>query len=508
MSGLFQIGSETEATKQYSLLLTTDYEPPEPPVDPPVDPPEGFGIHSLSANHAGIGDTITITGEAFGETRGSSFVSFGEEPVTTPTSDGGETWQPCTKNAASYISWSDEEIVVTVPSMAPGAAGYPGTYHNVRVHVGGDVIGPADFYIDPVAVNPSGVTDVCWGSERWRWNQTITRTANDDTRDGIQGYDYEAPDNAYYGVHVIGHDLLFQNCTFACDNPDLNGDHGGVVTVGQEHDTYNVTFLNCTFKENWSTNEEGVFWHGVNGVKLVSDARDVVISDCTFEPHSRMSWEAIDYATPRTMVNLAVRNCVFEPPGNQAISFGETGNLYSLIEGCLFKGYGNHAVMYPGGACCWEANQARYIVTRDCEMWAGVWGQININGTVGVPRHLYFENVRLYFDAAHDYQSRHASAGSATMIEGDYITHTVWRDCVFVTGSSTKYLNSFGICTWDSAPGNWALGNEYNDFSGSTISGYVSWNGVQIPATIAGYFRGSNQHAVLASNTLPEVDNG
>ena len=62
MSGLFQIGSETEATKQYSLLLTTDYEPPEPPVDPPVDPPEGFGIHSLSANHAGIGDTITITG--------------------------------------------------------------------------------------------------------------------------------------------------------------------------------------------------------------------------------------------------------------------------------------------------------------------------------------------------------------------------------------------------------------------------------------------------------------
>ena len=63
---------------------------------------------------------------------------------------------------------------------------------------------------------------------------------------------------------------------------------------------------------------------------------------------------------------------------------------------------------YPGrlvlGACL-EVAGSHHIVTRDCEIWTGNGGALNVNN-VRSPCYLYFKNVRIYFDAAHLYQSK------------------------------------------------------------------------------------------------------
>jgi len=469
-------------------------------------PPAEVGSISLSASHADIGDELTITGSGFGASQGTSTVTFGEALVTTPSPTGDVDWAPCTKPAASYVSWSDTEIVVTVPSMAPGVSGYPNTYHNVRVYVGGVESSPADFYIDPVTVNPSATSDIAWSTtgSPYSW-QTVTRTANDDTTGGVQGYDYVAGNTAWLGCYVRGSNLLFQNCTFTCANAEIHGDYGGVVTLGQGEHNSNITFVNCTFKENWSTNELGT-WHGVNGVKVVNYVHDVTIADSTFEPFSRMSWEAIDWSDSNPITYQAIKGCTFEPPGNQALSFGTSGILYALIEDCTFKGWGNHADLYPTGSACWETNTARYIVTRSCEFWTGAAGCININqSSSAVACHLYFEGVSIYADSAHHYQSRDYMYAASAMFECNRMSYARFKDCTFVTGDATLYNNNFGPCSWGSGAVGWALDCTYNDFTGSTVSGYVSWDGLQVPDTVEGYFRGSDDNPVLASNTLPAL---
>jgi len=390
--------------------------------------------------------------------------------------------------------------------MSPGAAGYPGTYHKVRVYVGGVESNAADFFIDPAVVNPSSTSYIAWsavGSE-YNW-QTVTRTANRDTRDGVQGYDYEAPDSAWLGNYVRGSNILFQNCTFTCDTANINGDYGGIVTVGQNNYSHNVTFLNCTFKENWSTNSLGNVWHGINGLKVVTYAHDITVSDCTFERFSRMAFETNNWSAESNVpAYLALRNCTFEPPGNQVISFGSQGDVYSIVENCLFKGWGNHPVMYPSGSACWESNGARYIITRGCTWWCGSTEPVNTNQRNGSdPCHLYFENCKMYSDTAHHYSlQRDYMYQWAVTIAADGMNYSRWKDCVFVTGDATMGVESFGATNWGSGPVQWAATNNYNDFSGSTITGYIRKGGLHIPASAAGYLDPGSP--VLAGNILPK----
>lgn len=83
---------------------------PRPSAQPVIT---GFSPASVSA---GTGATLTITGTGFGATRGTGFVEFRNG------NNGGSTFiQP---QAADYLSWSDTEIRVRVPSG--GAGGLPG----------------------------------------------------------------------------------------------------------------------------------------------------------------------------------------------------------------------------------------------------------------------------------------------------------------------------------------------------------------------------------------------
>jgi len=484
------------------------------------NPPSGdFVITNLSTNHAKIGATITINGRGFGASRGSSRVTFGEQEVSNPTPSGERKWAPVTKEAASYVSWSDSQIVVTVPSMSPGVEGYPGTYHNVRVYVGGRESNSANFYIDPDLINPASDDPnseqpypIAWSKPRSEYNWIpVKRTPNSNTTGGVQGYDYKAErgegnnieNQAWLGNHIRGHNILFMNSTFTSTYKDINGDYGGVVTIGQGENAYNITFVNCTFKENWSTNDVGNFWHGINGVKIVSPAHDVTISDSTFERFSRMSYEVISWGESKPAY-LAVRNSIFEPPGNQVISFGSGDDVYSLVENCLFKGWGNHEGMYPYGSAGWEANQARYIVTRNSEWWSGSTEPININQTPGRPSYLYFEDCRIYSDSTHKYSlQRNYMYQWGVTLSGSGLQYSRWKNCEFNTGDEIRGVESFGATSWGQGPVDWALNNNYNDFSGSTITGLIRKPNLHRPTSAAGYFDPSLP--VLSGNILPRM---
>ena len=73
--------------------------------------------------------SIVITGSGFGANQGTSTVTFGERP-------NSEGWASCARTA-TVTAWADDEITCTVPSMSPGKAATPNTYHPVYVTVGG-----------------------------------------------------------------------------------------------------------------------------------------------------------------------------------------------------------------------------------------------------------------------------------------------------------------------------------------------------------------------------------
>ena len=136
--------------------------------------------------------------------------------------------------------------------------------------------------------------------------------------------------------------MLFENCTFEATNQNIPGDLAGVLTIGQAAKNYNLTFRNCTFKRNVGAGSGGSGWAGVNGVKAVYGVHDITFDDCTFEEFSRFSIEVWSNDDPANRpYNFAVYDSVFEPAGSQCISWsGGRNPMYSIVDGCLFKGYG------------------------------------------------------------------------------------------------------------------------------------------------------------------------
>lgn len=519
MSGLFQIGSETEATKQYSLLLTTDYEPPEPPVDPPVDPPEGFGIHSLSASHAGVGDTITITGEEFGETQGSSFVVFGERINC-------QGWAPCARKA-TVASWSDEEIVVTVPSMSPGKAGEPGTYHPVyvvrdvvgtwapdtsSVEAGGELTqwnmsNSANFYIDPTYVITEGTSQSVI--------DTVLRSAYSSGTWDANTATYETDSDIGIWPNTGIHGVLFDGVTLTATNGTINGQSGGALTLGMGRVHSRMTFLNCTLTGLQGTGSGGR--NGVVGIKVWSQgsahATDFSFVGCAIGTPATggfndMNIEVVNEGDAEVGVGpserFALIDCSIEPAGGQSISFGSGGDIYALVSGCTLKGAGNDP--NTGWHSLFECNAVHYVEWRDSEVWKWESEVFNVNGNghggvsvYDLNPHLLFENLDI--DFTHAYQSNPSGSG-ASMFAFGYRSNVRIKDCVLNTGTAQSCLSALGNGTTEWSP-TWANCRN-NDFTGTTVTGYISFDtGPRIPATARGYW----EHAqnIHESNILPAI---
>lgn len=426
-------------------------------------------ITALSRSNAKVGARLIIKGYSFGARQGGSTVTFGERRVTTPSPSGNKRWAPCAKKA-KVISWSGSSITVRVPSMAPGL-------HKVYVTVGGRASNSHSFSINAAVI----VTG--------RTFSTASAMGN------VIGVDNAGSSLAAYGTH----DVLFEDCVFESTNQNLPGDLAGVLTIGWTAKNRNLTFRNCTFKRNVGAGS-GSAWAGVNGVKLIYGAHDITFDDCVFEEFSRFSMEVWSDDDPANRpYNIAVHDCVFEPAGSQCISWsGGRNPLYSIVDGCVFKGYGTDPTRAWGA--CLEFAGSHHIVTRNSDIWTGSGSAFNVNN-VRAPSHLYFKNVRVYSDSAHLYQSNPPSMYS-NIFGCDGMSYSRWADCRFDTGDATIQVDAAGYTGEAGAPTQWSLTNRHNDFAGSTITGYISHRGVHIPSTAAGYWTSGNG-GPHPSNRLP-----
>lgn len=376
-------------------------------------------ISELSAASAKAGATLTVSGDQFGPTQGSSTVTFGELPNQLG-------FAPCAKQA-SVVSWSDTSITVTVPGMAPGS-------HPVYVSVGGVTSNTSPFTIDPVKVIS---------------NQTFTTAS-------ASGY-----------IMPSAHDVVYENCTFTATNPNISGVFGGVLCLGQNSQKqYNVTFRNCTITSN--TGAGSGTDYGVNGIKVTegwgTSARDITFEGCTIQSMSRMGIEVINDGVVHDY-RIALIDCTFQPCGAEAISFGSAGAAYSLVDGCTIQGYGNLA--NPQWPAAFEANRATFITVRDTQIWAGRGDAINIGGGGVGYSNLLFQNVDI--DMSHLVQQYPTNYG-ARLFGCSHLNRSLWLGCTFNTGDAANHVFNAGYA--ENGDG-WAT-CAFNDFSTCTIEGTIT----------------------------------
>lgn len=434
--------------------------PTEPPVDPPVDPPvtPPSGSIALSASHAVVGASLTITGSGFGT---DGRVYFGE-----PENEQG--WRPVTREA-SVVSWSDTSIVVTVPAMSPGKAGEPGTYHPVRV-VSGGVEQVADFYMDPA--------------------QTITGQTF--TTDSPYGW---MPANGTA-------DVLYDGCTFTATNQTIEGNAFGCITLGEFTNTHQrLTFLNCHVTGNTGPGSGGDY--GVNGIKMWTGSNatdrvyDVSFVGCTLGEFSRMSYEQVNawasFGASDVGIGCAERialiDCEFEPCGAEPISFGSPGDTYSLVAGCTIKGAGN--LTAPQWQYVFECNGTHFVEFRDSNVWHWKSVCFNFNGYADVDPHILV--ARVDADFTHHYQAHLCPTEQGMLFSHGARGYVRFIDCTFNTGDET-------LCCFCAGTANpyWGAANfrsascHGTDWASSTITGCVtvnSWPRVaHVPADALGYW--------------------
>jgi PKD repeat protein len=106
------VAVSTNKNSQYREIKAIDrnqFRTVQPPQQSPTAGPNIANFSPVNVT-AGTGTVLTINGSSFGTTQGSSVVNFPN------ADDGGSTW--VTPHATQYISWSDTQIRVEVPSGA------------------------------------------------------------------------------------------------------------------------------------------------------------------------------------------------------------------------------------------------------------------------------------------------------------------------------------------------------------------------------------------------------
>ena len=519
-AGIKEVKVKKDTTEGDEWVVVTPTPTPSPePTDPgdewavvtptptptPTDTATSVNISSLSASHASIGATITLTGTGFGISQGDSKVTFGERL-------NEQGWAPCARTA-SIASWSDTRIVCTVPAMSPGKASEPGTHHPVYVTVDGQMSNSASFYIDPVTTITAGTTTATAYTVISSTNSTwapATATFSNTSAMGVW------PQNG-------AGDVLFDGVTFTSRNQYIDAHAAGALTLGEGRSHKRLTFLNCTFTGNQGPG--GDSWYGVTAVKFWSNPEgqgacsDISFIGCDFgtEESGGFSgmgieqvnrWEdmygsdvGIGYS-PRT----AIVGCTFEPVGAEAISFGSPGNLYALVADCVIKGAGDLPDATRAWSYCFECNGTHYVEFRDSEIWHFQSTCFNMNGWDDVNPHIFVKEVDVDFTKVA--QKNVCPNGTGKLFSLGSRSYVDFLDCTFNTGGRDNYLFAAGSANpyWE-AP-NFRTCHD-NDFSGSTVQGYVSvgtWPQVpHLPDTAEGYWDYPNN--IEGSNVIPELAN-
>ena len=441
-------------------------------------------VVSLSRSHAKGGAKVTIRGNHFGPRQGKSTVTFGERPNELG-------FAPCSKKAR-ILSWKRSSITVRVPMMSPGKVGVPQTHHRIYITVGSRKSNSVDFCVDPAIV-------ITKGARTTLANSVIP--ASNSTWSAGTGTFRSTSDTGVFPADGTD-SVLFDGVTFTATDTTLAGYAFGVLTLGCNRTHQNLTFLNCTFSNNVGPGGGGDY--GVNGVKVVNwgdeYCHDVSFVGCDFgtpdggaSAFSRMGYEQVQDEPVNAATNIGIIDCTFEPVDGEAVSYN-AGDLMALIAGCTFKGSGNRVnADYVG---VFEANGGCFIEVRNTEMWRPSGPAINIGSSYveGVNRHLLFK--RLTIDASHAYQN--VPLSGECMFMCSELSWARFAACRFNTGTASAHYRWAGAAdTWGDPPHAWNTCT-YNDFSGSTISGYVESGR---PKVAAGYW----DSGVHPTNKLPSV---
>jgi len=411
---------------------------------------------------------------------------------------------PCTRRA-TVLSWSSNQISVQVPSMAPGLAGYPSTYHNVRVYVGGSESNDADFYIPPAITIDASTAAGSILPNSTRTVQTITYPSSPN-RDGnkvfttTSTYNCDTGPQPTYSNYVASgtHDVLFKDCTFIATRGQINPNNDGVLTMGSlgypggQHDIYNITFLNCVIQNNTTAGSNG---EGVNGIKVYHNGPgrwgDWTFAECSIgTPNTttgsfrRMGIELVEptaglgtynTTTPNYLQNIRVSGCDFETMGCMGFSFaaycrGPDRNV--LIDDCTFKG--------NAGPTTWGSSMLEFSGTgmevRDTDFWAWKSSVFLLEGDAtdigglslaGIPCHRYFKNLTV--DRTHVYGEDNEHGAT---INADHQEYAIWDNCDFNLGNPTSYAG--GVSYYWGVGANLGFDSCYHtDMSTSYIHGYV-----------------------------------
>jgi hypothetical protein len=404
---------------------------------------EGFAITALSYTNRLVGAQLTITGQEFGASQGASTVSFGE-----PVNDLG--FAPCTRPAASYVSWSDTSIVVTVPSMSPGKAGEPGTYQRVYVTKGGVSSNLYDFFITPgYTITGVDFVNMCdYGDQGNHINDCLT--------------DQGCPN----------HDVLLDGCTFKWypwgGYSYMNGNDAGVITVGQWEGSYNLTFNNCLAKTSMvqRTPVSSYPDQSSNGLKIVAygeDVRDITFNKLTIESVSRMAVEIVNGNGQTIYKRIALKNSTIYPCGEEGISWdGENQATYSLCADTVLRGYDNRTdFAYYGG---YEINGPSHIESRNVTVWSGGSKSLNPHRASGGHSYWMFDGFVVDVTQIDAAQTKFDGTGIGWP---DNVHYSRWKNCHFNTGNAGHHFGE-GIGF------DYLNGMTYTDMSGSTITGTIT----------------------------------
>jgi len=508
----------TEPGDEWAVVTPT-------PTPTPTVAPTGLSIRSLSTSHASIGAPLTITGTGFGSSRGTSKVYFGELPQYT--FGDGHVSRPCTEEAANYVSWSDTEIVVTVPSMSPGLAGAPGTYHPVYVEVNGEHTNRGDFYIDPVTTLDASSSPQAWAAVFPNSVVTVeTKVYPNSAGSKHSSYTTQVTLDATNGPRPWGgnyiasntHDVLIKDATFICDNA-LSPSDAGIITFGATaaptpgwwgaSTQYNITFHNCVVKNNL-LNDTG--WNGTNAIKCYHGSEsagrygDMTWSDCSVgtpgsrKAFSRFGVELVENNrgfssyTDNYLHNIRFTGCDFERPSLIPLSFacgGRGPDRGYLVDNCVLKGGSSGIEFHMYG-----------LVVRDVDIWPTSSAVFSMEGNssefggvtyIGPESYTYFLRVDLHPEIDNGVALPHDSF----VFNSDHFGGVVLDDCDLAFGDSS---NHYGMASYISLFDT----NDGWDMSTSYIHGTSTWG--PVPKTSAVQYwtdwTGAAPAAVYADNNM------
>jgi hypothetical protein len=480
-------------------------------------------VNSLSATHTSIGAQLTISGGGFGAVQGTSKVWFGELPIQRTTGQiitfgDGALARPVTKEG-TVTNWTSTSITVTVPSMSPGLAGAPNTYHPVYVEVGGVCSNRLDFYMDPLVtldgsssattlrsyfpnVPASGVTFGTVTYNNTSDSRYPSQHASYTTQVTLDSTNGAVPGNGCVLVRDV-HDVLFKDITFR--NTSNQGNSCGVLALGYIEEwgmtlfgrQYNLTFHNCVIDNNMNSQPAGEGWNGIkafNGPDFsgnYSRVGDWTFSDCSIgrpnSPAGSFGRFAMEF-NEDTLVNAQEGACLqyvkfvgcdWEPSGAQATSFvmnsrataGPDRHLF--YDNCTFKGWAANGTS-PYGPAYFEFHN-KGMVVRDCKLWAGGAPILNArgdwSGSTTPHQHILFKHTDLMTNTVFASGDQGLNSSWPWGMMHARSRGTIFDDCDFDFGVQARcYDNGGGTNAGYGEPG-WETVMDC-DFSTSYFHGY------------------------------------